>query len=157
MRIGHGYDVHAFGPGDYVILGGVRLEHERGLVAHSDGDVIVHALCDALLGALAQGDIGHHFPDTDSRWRGADSRELLRAVMHRVVEAGYTVANADITALARRPRLAPHVAAMRANLAADLQISSSQINVKATTTEDLGFVGRGEGIAAHAVVLLLAR
>jgi 2-C-methyl-D-erythritol 2,4-cyclodiphosphate synthase len=157
MRIGHGYDVHAFGPGDHVILGGVYVAHDRALVAHSDGDVVVHALCDALLGALAEGDIGRHFPDTDPRWRGADSRELLRAVMHRVVEAGYAVANADITVLAQVPRLAPHVAAMRANLAADLQIGGSQINVKATTTETLGFIGRGEGIAAHAVTLLLAR
>lgn len=157
MRIGHGYDVHAFGAGDHLVLGGVRLSHERGLMAHSDGDVVVHALCDALLGAIGEGDIGRHFPDTDPRWRGADSRELLRSVMHMVVGAGYTVANVDLTILAEAPRLAPHMAAMRANLAADLQIGRSQINIKATTTEKLGFTGRQEGIAAHAVALLLAR
>lgn len=157
MRIGHGYDVHAFGPGDHLVLGGVRLPHDRGLIAHSDGDVVVHALCDALLGAIARGDIGQHFPDTDPRWRGADSRDLLRSVMHLVTGAGYTVANVDLTILAQAPRLAPHVAAMCANLAADLQIGRSQINIKATTTEELGFTGRGEGIAAHAVALLLAR
>jgi len=157
MRIGHGYDVHAFGAGDHLVLGGVRLSHDRGLMAHSDGDVVVHALCDALLGAIGEGDIGRHFPDTDPRWRGADSRELLRSVMHMVVGAGYTVANVDLTILAEAPRLAPHMAAMRANLAADLQIGRSQINIKATTTEKLGFTGRQEGIAAHAVALLLAR
>ena len=157
MRIGHGYDVHAFGAGDHLVLGGVRLSHDRGLMAHSDGDVVVHALCDALLGAIGEGDIGRHFPDTDPRWRGADSRELLRSVMHMVVGAGYTVANVDLTILAEAPRLAPHMAAMRANLAADLQIGQSQINIKATTTEKLGFTGRQEGIAAHAVALLLAR
>jgi len=157
MRVGHGFDVHAFGPGDHVILGGVRLPHERGLRAHSDGDVVVHALCDALLGAIAAGDIGHHFPDDDERWKGADSRELLRAVMAQVHEAGYMVANVDLTVVAERPRLAQHTPAMVANLAADLQVAVSQVNLKATTTEGLGAIGRGEGIAAHAVVLLLAR
>lgn len=157
MRVGHGFDVHAFGPGDHVILGGVRLPHERGLRAHSDGDVVVHALCDALLGAIAAGDIGHHFPDDDERWKGADSRELLRAVMAQVHEAGYMVANVDLTVVAERPRLAQHIPAMVANLAADLQVAVSQVNLKATTTEGLGAIGRGEGIAAHAVVLLLAR
>lgn len=157
MRVGHGFDVHAFGPGDHVILGGVRLPHERGLRAHSDGDVVVHALCDALLGAIAAGDIGHHFPDDDERWKGADSRELLRAVMAQVHEAGYMVANVDMTVVAERPRLAQHIPAMVANLAADLQVAVSQVNLKATTTEGLGAIGRGEGIAAHAVVLLLAR
>lgn len=157
MRVGHGFDVHAFGPGDHVILGGVRLPHERGLRAHSDGDVVVHALCDALLGAIAAGDIGHHFPDDDERWKGADSRELLRAVMAQVHEAGYMVANVDLTVVAERPRLAQHIPAMVANLAADLQVAVSQVNLKATTTEGLGAIGRGEGIAAHAIVLLLAR
>jgi 2-C-methyl-D-erythritol 2,4-cyclodiphosphate synthase len=157
MRVGHGFDVHAFGPGDHVILGGVRLPHDRGLRAHSDGDVVVHALCDALLGAIAAGDIGVHFPDHDQRWKDADSRELLRAVMDKVHGAGFVVANADLTVVAERPRLAPHAAAMAANLAADMQVAISQINVKATTTEKMGAIGRGEGIAAHAVVLLLAR
>jgi len=157
MRIGHGFDVHAFGPGDHLILGGVRLPHERGLLAHSDGDVVVHALCDALLGAIAAGDIGQHFPDHDERWRGADSRDLLRSVMEKVSAAGFGVANADLTVVAERPRLASHLPAMAANLAADLQIAFDQINLKATTSEGLGAIGRGEGIAAHAVVLLLAR
>jgi len=157
MRVGHGFDVHAFGPGDHVILGGVRLPHEQGLRAHSDGDVVLHALCDALLGAIAAGDIGHHFPDDDERWKGADSRELLRAVMAQVHEAGYMVANVDSTVVAERPRLAEHVPAMAANLAADLQVAVSQVNLKATTTEGLGAIGRGEGIAAHVVVLLLSR
>lgn len=157
MRVGHGFDVHAFGPGDHVILGGVRLPHEQGLRAHSDGDVVLHALCDALLGAIAAGDIGHHFPDDDERWKGADSRELLRAVMAQVQEAGYMVANVDATVVAERPRLAEHIPAMAANLAADLQVAVSQVNLKATTTEGLGAIGRGEGIAAHAVVLLLSR
>ena len=157
MRVGHGFDVHAFGPGDHVVLGGVRLPHEQGLRAHSDGDVVLHALCDALLGAIAAGDIGLHFPDHDERWKDADSRDLLRAVMDKVHDAGFLVANADLTIVAERPRLAPHAAAMAANLAADMQVSVSQINVKATTTEGLGAIGRGEGIAAHAVVLLLAR
>ncbi len=157
MRVGHGFDVHAFGPGDHVILGGVSLPHEQGLRAHSDGDVVLHALCDALLGAIAAGDIGHHFPDDDERWKGADSRELLRAVMAQVHEAGYMVANVDSTVVAERPRLAEHIPAMAANLAADLQVAISQVNLKATTTEGLGAIGRGEGIAAHAVVLLLSR
>ncbi|MGB5209735.1 MAG: 2-C-methyl-D-erythritol 2,4-cyclodiphosphate synthase [Gammaproteobacteria bacterium] len=157
MRIGHGFDVHAFGPGDHLVLGGVRVDHDRGLRAHSDGDVVVHALCDALLGAIAAGDIGQHFPDTDERWRGADSRELLRSVMDKVSSAGFGVANADLTVVAERPRLAGHLPAMGANLAADLQIAVGQINLKATTSEGLGAIGRGEGIAAHAVVLLLAR
>ena len=157
MRIGHGFDVHAFGPGDHLVLGGVRVDHDRGLRAHSDGDVVVHALCDALLGAIAAGDIGQHFPDTDERWRGADSRELLRSVMDKVSSAGFGVANADLTVVAERPRLAGHLPAMAANLAADLQIAVGQINLKATTSEGLGAIGRGEGIAAHAVVLLLAR
>lgn len=156
MRIGHGYDVHRFGDGEAVILGGVRIPHTHGLVAHSDGDVALHALCDALLGAIAAGDIGHHFPDSDARYRGADSRELLRACMARVRAAGYRLGNADLTIVAERPRLAPHIAAMRAHIAADLGAREADVNVKATTSEGLGFTGRREGIAAHAVVLLLA-
>ena len=154
MRIGHGYDVHRFGPGEAVVLGGVRIAHTHGLVAHSDGDVALHALCDALLGAIAAGDIGRHFPDTDPRFRGADSRELLRACMALVLREGYRLGNADVTIIAERPRVAPHVEAMRTNIAADLGARVHQVNVKATTTEGLGFTGRREGIAAHVVVLL---
>ncbi len=154
MRIGHGYDVHRFEAGDKVILGGVAIPHTRGLAAHSDGDVLIHALCDALLGAIAQGDIGRHFPDTDAANSGIDSRVLLRRVMALVSGAGYRVANVDATVIAQAPKMAPHIDAMRANLAADLQVNDQQVNVKATTTEQLGFTGRGEGIAAHAVVLL---
>lgn len=155
-RIGHGFDVHAFGPGDAVVLGGVRIAHARGLRAHSDGDVLLHALCDALLGAIGAGDIGRHFPDTDPAWAGADSRDLLRRVVAQVARAGYRVGNADMTVLAEAPKLAPRVAAMCTNIAADLGVDAACINVKATTTEKLGFVGREEGIAAHAVVLLEA-
>ncbi len=154
MRIGQGYDVHAFGAGDHVILGGVRLGHTHGIVAHSDGDVVIHALCDALLGALGQGDIGQHFPDSDPRYRGADSRVFLRDVAAKVKAAGLRVVNADITVLAEAPRIAKHRAAMAANLAADLGIDAARINVKATTTERLGYIGRGEGLAAQAAVLL---
>ena len=154
MRIGHGYDVHRFGSGDAVILGGVRIPHSRGLAAHSDGDVLVHATCDALLGAIAAGDIGGHFPDTDPGNAGIDSRILLRRVMGLVRDAGYVLANLDATLVAQAPRMAPHIDAMRANLAADLGSRLSEVNVKATTTEGLGFAGRKEGIAAHAVVLL---
>jgi len=154
MRIGHGYDVHRFGPGEAVVLGGVRIAHTHGLVAHSDGDVALHALCDALLGAIAAGDIGRHFPDSEPRFKGADSRELLRACMALVLRDGYRLGNADITIVAERPRVAPHVEAMRTNIAADLGARVHQVNVKATTTEGLGFTGRREGIAAHAVVLL---
>jgi 2-C-methyl-D-erythritol 2,4-cyclodiphosphate synthase len=157
MRIGNGFDVHAFGEGDYVTLGGVRIPYHRGLSAHSDGDVALHALCDALLGAIAEGDIGVHFPDSDPRWSGADSRIFLRHVTGMVHDRGFGVANADVTVIAQSPRLRPFIDHMRANIAADLQIDSSQINVKATTTEGLGFSGRAEGIAAFAVVLLLAR
>lgn len=155
MRIGHGYDVHRFGPGDSVVVGGVRIAHTHGLVAHSDGDVALHALCDALLGAIAAGDIGRHFPDTDSRYRGVDSRELLRASMELVRAAGYRVGNTDLTVIAEQPRLAAHVPAMRARIATDLGVREADVNVKATTSEGVGFVGRHEGIAAHAVVLLL--
>ncbi|HET7687538.1 MAG TPA: 2-C-methyl-D-erythritol 2,4-cyclodiphosphate synthase [Candidatus Macondimonas sp.] len=154
MRIGHGYDVHAFGPGDFVTLGGVCIAHDQGLIAHSDGDVALHALCDALLGAAGLGDIGQHFPDTDSRWRDADSRDLLRQVRALLIERGLIPGNVDVTILAQAPRIASHVAAMRTHIAADLGLPEERVNVKATTTEGLGFVGRREGIAAHAVALL---
>lgn len=154
MRIGNGFDVHAFGPGDHVMLGGVRIPHEAGLDAHSDGDVVLHALADALLGAIAAGDIGQWFPDTDPAWRGADSRELLRRVAGEVTARGYRVVNCDVTVLAQAPKVAPHRDAMRANIARDLGIETSCVSVKATTTERLGFVGREEGIAAQAAVLV---
>lgn len=157
MRIGQGFDVHRFGPGDAVVLGGVRIPHAHGLVAHSDGDVLLHALCDALLGAIAAGDIGRHFPDTDARWKGADSRVLLRRCVELVAAAGYRVGNVDLTVIAERPKLAPHADAIRANIAADLGCSVGDVGVKATTTEGLGFTGRREGIAAQAVVLLSRR
>jgi 2-C-methyl-D-erythritol 2,4-cyclodiphosphate synthase len=154
MRIGHGYDVHRFGPGEALVLGGVRIPHDRGLVAHSDGDVLIHAVCDALLGAIGQGDIGQHFPDTDPTYAGADSRLLLRRVMQLVQQAGWALGNLDATIIAQAPRMAPHIFAMRGNLAADMSAAVAQVNVKATTTEKLGFTGRQEGIAVHAVVLL---
>ena len=156
MRIGHGFDVHAFGDGDHVILGGQRIAHDRGLVAHSDGDVVLHALCDALLGAAALGDIGQHFPDTDPRYQQADSRDLLRQVVGLVQERQWLVNNVDVTVVAQRPRLAPHVEGMCEVIAKDLQLDRAAVNVKATTTEGLGYVGREEGIACHAVVLLTA-
>jgi len=155
MRIGHGYDVHRFGPGDKLILGGVAIPFEYSFVAHSDGDVLIHALIDALLGAAALGDIGQHFPDTDRKWRGADSRQLLLAVVEMIVAKGYTLANADITIVAQQPKMLPHLDKMRLNLSADINCSIDQINIKATTTEELGFTGRKEGIACHAVVLLI--
>lgn len=156
MRIGHGFDVHAFGPGDAVVIGGVRIPHDRGVVAHSDGDVALHALCDALLGAAGLGDIGGMFPDNDPQWAGADSRALLRRVVAALVTAGWRAVNVDVTVIAQAPRLAPHVADMRTHIAADLGIDSGSVNVKATTTERLGYLGRGEGLAAHAVALLEA-
>ncbi|MCR9105051.1 MAG: 2-C-methyl-D-erythritol 2,4-cyclodiphosphate synthase [Gammaproteobacteria bacterium] len=156
MRIGHGYDVHRFGAGDHVVLGGVTIPHERGLDAHSDGDVLVHALCDALLGASALGDIGRHFPDTDPANAGIDSRELLREVVVIIGQRGWQVLNVDITVVLQVPRLAPYIDAMRSNLCHDLNVLPGQVNVKATTTEKLGFTGRQEGIAAHAVALLQA-
>ncbi|MCL7929466.1 2-C-methyl-D-erythritol 2,4-cyclodiphosphate synthase [Halomonas llamarensis] len=157
MRIGHGVDVHRFGPGEHVMIGGVKLPFTHGFVAHSDGDVLLHALCDALLGACALGDIGRHFPDTDDAWKGADSRDLLRRVGSLVKDAGWDVANLDTTIMAQAPKMAPHIEAMRKVIASDLALSLSQVNVKATTTERLGFTGRGEGIAAEAVVLLTPR
>lgn len=155
MRIGHGFDVHRFGEGDHLRIGGVAIPFERGFVAHSDGDVLLHAICDALLGACALGDIGRHFPDTDPAWAGADSRELLRRVVAQVHEAGYRVGNLDATVMAQAPKLSPHVEAMAEAIAADLEVARGAVNVKATTTERLGFTGRGEGIAAEAVVLLM--
>jgi 2-C-methyl-D-erythritol 4-phosphate cytidylyltransferase/2-C-methyl-D-erythritol 2,4-cyclodiphosphate synthase len=154
MRIGQGVDVHAFGAGDHVVLGGVRIAHTQGIIAHSDGDVVIHALCDALLGAIGDGDIGQHFPDSDPRYRGADSRVFLRVVAERMRSAGLHLVNADITVLAQAPRIGAHRSAMAANLAQDLQVAAAAINIKATTTEGLGFVGRQEGLAAMASVLL---
>ncbi len=154
MRVGHGYDVHAFTEGDHIILGGVRIPHTHTFAAHSDGDVLIHALCDALLGAAALGDIGRHFPDTNAEFENIDSRILLRHVVDLLHREGYSLGNADMTIIAQAPKLAQHIEAMRSNLANDLQVELGQVNVKATTTEKLGFAGRQEGIAAHAVVLL---
>jgi 2-C-methyl-D-erythritol 2,4-cyclodiphosphate synthase len=156
MRIGHGYDVHAFGEGDALILGGVSIPHQHAFVAHSDGDVLIHALIDALLGAMALGDIGQHFPDTDVTYKGSNSRDLLAVVVAMMTNNGYELGNADITIIAQSPKMAPHLEKMRLNLAADMGSDLSQINIKATTTEKLGFTGREEGIACHAVVLLSA-
>lgn len=155
MRIGHGFDVHALVGGRKLILGGVAVPHHLGLAGHSDADVLLHALCDALLGAAALGDIGQHFPDTDEAWRGADSRMLLRSVVGKVAAAGWKVGNVDATIMAQRPKLAPHILEMRANIAADLGVPLGDVGIKATTTEKLGFVGREEGIAAEAVCLLM--
>jgi 2-C-methyl-D-erythritol 2,4-cyclodiphosphate synthase/2-C-methyl-D-erythritol 4-phosphate cytidylyltransferase len=154
MRVGQGFDVHAFGEGDHVMLGGVRIAHPQGVVAHSDGDVVIHALCDAVLGALGDGDIGRHFPDSDPRYRGVDSRVFLREVAARMRKAGLKLINADVTVLAEAPRVAAHRAAMEANLSTDLDVPAQLVNIKATTTERLGFIGRGEGLAALATVLL---
>ena len=156
IRIGQGFDVHAFGPGDHVMLGGVRVPHDRGVEAHSDGDVVIHALCDAMLGALALGDIGTHFPPTDPQWKGADSRSFLRHCRLLLDEAGgWRVGNADVTVICERPKVGPHAGAMRTLLVEDLGIDIDAMSIKATTTEKLGFAGRGEGIAAQAVVLLV--
>jgi len=155
FRIGHGFDVHAFGGEGPITLGGVKIPYQQGLLAHSDGDVVLHAVSDALLGAMALGDIGHHFPDTDAAFKGIDSRILLRKVFADVKALGYEVGNLDVTIMAQAPKMAPHVDAMRACIAEDLVCGLSQVNVKATTTEKLGFVGRKEGIAAEAVVLLV--
>ena len=154
MRIGHGYDTHRFERGRPLVLGGVTIPFDRGLAAHSDGDAVIHALCDALLGAAALGDIGSHFPDSDSRLRNIDSRVLLRRVVGLLEEKGLKVGNADVTVMAQVPKLAPFIPAMCANLAEDMQLSPGLISVKATTTEKMGFIGREEGIAAHAIVLL---
>lgn len=157
MRIGHGYDVHRFGEGDFITLGGLQIAHDRGLVAHSDGDVVLHALTDAILGAAALGDIGRHFPDTDPQFKGADSRVLLRHALSLVHAKGWQVGNVDVTIAAQAPKLAPHIETMCERVAEDLQVTRDQVNIKATTTEKLGFVGRKEGIAVHAVALLLPR
>lgn len=154
IRVGQGYDVHRFVDQGDVILGGVKIDYEQGLEAHSDGDVVLHALCDALLGAAALGDIGKHFPDTDPEFKGADSRVLLRHVYSIVQDKGYSLGNADITIIAQAPKMAPHIVAMCENIAADLAVDVDSINVKATTTEKLGFEGRKEGIAVQAVVLI---
>ena len=154
MRIGQGFDTHALVPGRKLIIGGVHIPHERGLDGHSDADVLLHALCDALLGAAAMGDIGGHFPDTDARYQGADSRAILREVSALVQKAGYRIVNADATIIAQAPKMSPHIPGMVNNIAADLGLSRGQINIKATTTEGLGYTGRGEGIAAQVVVLL---
>lgn len=156
MRIGHGYDVHRFCDGEFVTLGGVQIAHKFGLLAHSDGDVLLHALSDALLGAAALGDIGKHFPDTDPKFKGADSRVLLRHVLGLVKAKGWQVGNVDATIVAQAPKMAPHIDAMRNLIAADLEVALDQVNVKATTTEKLGFTGREEGIAVHAVALLVS-
>lgn len=156
MRIGHGYDVHRFGEGDFVTLGGVQIPHRFGLLAHSDGDVLLHALSDALLGAAALGDIGKHFPDTDPAFKGADSRALLRHVLTQIHAKGWKVGNVDATIIAQAPKMAPHIDSMRDLIADDLQVELDQVNVKATTTEKLGFTGREEGIAVHAVALLVS-
>jgi len=155
IRIGQGFDVHAFGPGDHVMLGGVRVPHDRGVIAHSDGDVILHALCDAMLGAMALGDIGKHFPPSDPRWAGADSRLFVRHCKALLAEHRWSLGNADITVICERPRIGPHANAMRGLIAADLGVAVDAISIKATTTEQLGFTGRGEGIAAQAVCLLV--
>lgn len=150
IRIGQGFDVHAFGDGDHLMIGGVRVPHERGVLAHSDGDVALHALCDAMLGALALGDIGQHFPPSDPQWKGADSRAFVRHCNQLLAEQGWRVGNADITVICEKPKIGPHAPAMRAAIADDLGIALDAVSVKATTTEKLGFTGRGEGIAAQA-------
>jgi 2-C-methyl-D-erythritol 2,4-cyclodiphosphate synthase len=155
LRIGHGFDVHAFAEGRKLIIGGVEIPYERGLLGHSDADVLLHAICDALLGAAALGDIGRHFPDTEARYKGIDSRELLRHVAGLLNERGWQAGNIDATLIAQAPKMAPHIAAMRQHIAADLGVAIDVVNVKATTTERLGFTGRGEGIAAEAVCLIV--
>lgn len=154
MRVGSGFDVHAFGPGDHVMLGGVRIAAKHGVLAHSDGDVLLHALCDALLGAAGLGDIGQHFPDTDVRWKGADSVQFVRHAVDLLKKRGWQIANADLTLLSETPRIAAHRDAIRESVAAALGIDAEAVNLKATTTEKLGFLGRAEGLAAQAVVLL---
>jgi len=162
IRIGQGFDAHRFADNDtvdqdvHIILGGVAIPYSQGLLAHSDGDVVLHALTDALLGSLALGDIGQHFPDTDPRYKGVDSRSLLKAAYEKIMQAGYRLVNTDITIIAQAPKMAPHIDAMRANIADDLQIEMTSVSVKATTTEKMGFTGRGEGIAVQATVLVQA-
>jgi 2-C-methyl-D-erythritol 2,4-cyclodiphosphate synthase len=156
FRIGHGFDVHRFTEGDSIVLGGVKIAHSHAFDAHSDGDVLIHAVCDALLGAIAAGDIGRHFPDTDTAYQGIDSCILLARVYKLVTEAGYRLGNLDVTVIAQSPRLAPHIEAMRKRLCKELDANISEINIKATTTEKLGYIGREEGIAVHSVVILAA-
>jgi 2-C-methyl-D-erythritol 2,4-cyclodiphosphate synthase len=157
LKIGHGYDVHAFADGDHLVLGGVNIPYEKSFAAHSDGDVLIHAICDAILGAVALGDIGQHFPDTDAQYARIDSRILLRDVVQKVKDLEYVVGNIDATVIAQAPKLSSFIAAMRQNLAEDLAVTQGQVNVKATTTENLGFTGRREGVSAHAVVILQRR
>ena len=154
MRIGHGYDVHKLVEGRDLIIGGVKIDYELGLLGHSDADVLLHAVSDALLGAAGLRDIGYHFPDTDPKYKGADSRMLLREVRQKVTDAGYRISNVDVTMIAQKPKLKPYIEQMMANIAADLQIDVSRVNVKATTEEKLGFTGSGEGMSCHAVCLL---
>lgn len=154
LRVGQGFDVHALVEGRRLVIGGVEIPHERGLLGHSDADVLLHAVCDALLGAAALGDIGRHFPDSDPRYKGIDSRQLLRHVAQLLIGRGYRVVNVDATIIAQAPRMAPHIGTMAANIAADLGVEVGAVSVKATTTEQLGFTGRGEGIAAQAVCLI---
>jgi 2-C-methyl-D-erythritol 2,4-cyclodiphosphate synthase len=154
MRVGTGFDAHAFGPGDSLMLGGVRVAHTRGVTAHSDGDVLLHALCDALLGAAGLGDIGEHFPDTDPQWQGADSSRFVVSVMEMLKRRGFSVLNADVTLLAQAPRIAPHRREIRYAIATLLGIAEGRVNIKATTTEHMGFIGRSEGLAAIVTVLL---
>ncbi len=155
MRIGHGFDAHAFQKGGRLVLGGVEIPHDQGLAAHSDGDVVLHALCDALFGAAGMGDIGRHFPDSDATLKGIDSRTLLRRTLEKIQNTGLAVGNVDVTVVAQTPRLAPYVDAMTSNIAGDLEVEPDAVNIKATTTEGMGFTGRSEGIAAFAVVLLV--
>ncbi|WP_251359383.1 2-C-methyl-D-erythritol 2,4-cyclodiphosphate synthase [Kangiella sp. TOML190] len=157
FRIGHGFDVHKFGGDKPLILGGVEFPNEQGLIAHSDGDVVLHAICDALLGAIAKGDIGHHFPDTDDEFKGADSKQLLNHVMDLVADAGYQLGNLDVTIIAQAPKMASKIEGMRGIIAAACDVDFPQVNIKATTTEKLGYIGRKEGIAVHAVCLLLQK
>ena len=154
FRIGHGYDVHRFGEGDFIVLGGVKIPHHSGFIAHSDGDVLIHALCDALLGAVAAGDIGRHFPDTDDEYKNIDSTVLLEKTNQLLIKTDYVIANIDLTIIAQTPKMSPHIQAMSQTLADVLSIEKTQINIKATTTETLGFAGREEGIAVHAVAML---
>lgn len=153
-RVGHGYDVHRFGDGEHIVLAGIKIPYHHGFIAHSDGDVLIHALCDALLGSIAAGDIGQHFPDTDEQYKNIDSSILLEQVNHLLIKQHYNIANIDLTIIAQSPKMAPYIQAMIANLASVLAIEKTQINIKATTTEKLGFAGREEGIAVHAVVML---
>lgn len=155
MRIGSGFDVHAFGPGDHIMLGNIKIPHTHGFVAHSDGDVLIHAICDALLGALALGDIGRHFPPSDPQWAGCDSMVFLKRCHQLISEAGYKLGNLDCTVIAEQPKITPHAAAIQQRLASILNVQADQVSIKATTTERLGFTGRGEGMAAQATCLLL--